>query len=205
MNELKPIYIVLTRPKTIVSDFIYLATRDKYTHSSLSLSPDLNMMYSFGRRFERLPLPGCFVCENFKSGIFARLRYVPGAIIRLDITPHEYEQLTLFLRSMLRNRHRYKYNYMGFVFFFFNIGRHTDYRYTCSEFVATALASSGIIKFENHLNLIKPFDLTSLPGKIVFEGDIKEYIRTEAYKFIDDTEGIPLDLLRETSNAVFHV
>jgi len=198
---IKPVYVVLTRPKTITSDCVYLATHDKYTHSAISLTPDLKIMYSFGRRFDRLPLPGCFVCENFESGVFARLKKINGTVIRLDASEEEYDRLVHFLRTVLRNRHSYKYNYIGWVHFMFGIGKHDDMRYTCSEFVATALAKSGIIKFDNHLNLIKPYDFTSLPGRIVFEGDMKEYIREEAYKHLEPGVSV-LDTVDITPNVL---
>ena len=47
---MKSIYILLTRSTTILSRLVYLITRDKYTHVSISFEKDLQPLYSSGRK-----------------------------------------------------------------------------------------------------------------------------------------------------------
>lgn len=46
----------------------------------------------------------------------------------------------------------------------------------CSQFVYHVLHSSGIADFQVPANLVKPVDFLKLPGRIVFQGDLKQLV-----------------------------
>lgn len=52
---MQSIYVLITRTNTLLSRSIRLATGAEYTHVSLALDRGLTRMYSFARRFDRIP------------------------------------------------------------------------------------------------------------------------------------------------------
>ena len=64
---MKNIYLVLSQTRSILSRIISRATGDRYAHVSLSLSDDLDEMYSFGRVYAFTPIIGGFVREKRRS------------------------------------------------------------------------------------------------------------------------------------------
>lgn len=49
VNELKSIYIVLTKTNTALSRVIGVVTSDPYTHASISMDKKLDSLYTFSR------------------------------------------------------------------------------------------------------------------------------------------------------------
>ena len=48
--------------------------------------------------------------------------------------------------------------------------------FTCSQFVASVLAASGIHVFEKYIELITPNDITKIPQlKSIYEGKLRNY------------------------------
>ena len=65
---MKSIYILLTRSTTILSRLVYLITRDKYTHVSISFEKDLQPLYSSGRKNGCTLFPAGPCKESFYYG-----------------------------------------------------------------------------------------------------------------------------------------
>jgi len=87
--ENKRIYIVLTRTNTLLSKMIGIIKKDEYTHASISLSRNLNCMYSFGRKNKFNPFIGCFAKENLNEGVFGLQKKLNGIVLEIEITPEQ--------------------------------------------------------------------------------------------------------------------
>ena len=74
------VYILLARTETFFSRAIHVATGDPYTHASLALNRDLSRMYSFARRWRRMPCIGGFVKERVDGGIYGDNPNAPCAV-----------------------------------------------------------------------------------------------------------------------------
>ena len=67
--EEKKIYIVLSMSGTGFSKFLRLMTQKPYTHVSVSLIENIDIMYSFGRRSMIFPIKSGFIYETFNKGV----------------------------------------------------------------------------------------------------------------------------------------
>ena len=63
-NQNKQLYIVISQTGTLLSRILKQITGAEYNHASISLSRDLERMYSFGRRHPYNPFWGGFVIEE---------------------------------------------------------------------------------------------------------------------------------------------
>ncbi len=174
-HSTKPIYIVLSTPASATGQAIHVLTRDTYTHAAIAFDESISEMYSFGRRFRRTPIPGRIKKESLDSDLFAEKSRLDGIVIRLPLTEEQHEKVRLRTLYMYGNKQVYKYNYLGAFGAMFGIGFKTKNRFTCSQFVAYILEYCGAVSFKKSLNLIKPQDLISLGGEVIFSGDLKEY------------------------------
>lgn len=67
-NQNKQLYIVISQTGTLLSRILKQITGAEYNHASISLSRDLERMYSFGRRHPYNPFWGGFVIESPRTG-----------------------------------------------------------------------------------------------------------------------------------------
>ena len=67
VNELKSIYIVLTKTNTALSRVIGVVTSDPYTHASISMDKKLDSLYTFSRLQPEKPLPAEFKRANLET------------------------------------------------------------------------------------------------------------------------------------------
>ncbi len=155
------IYVLLTRTNTLFSRIVHLVTRSEYTHASISLEPSCTEIYSFTRRYARLPLPAGFVQEGVNRGVMRRCKKAPFALYRASISDQAYQRLERRFQRMLGDT-RYKYSISGAVFCFFHIKSKKKDRYFCSQFVAEVLQEIGVIEEVKHCSLYKPNDFTQV-------------------------------------------
>lgn len=174
-HSIKPIYIVLSTPASKTGQAIHLLTRDTYTHAAIAFDESISEMYSFGRRFRRTPIPGRIKKESFDSDLFSKKSQLDGIILRLPLSEEQHEKVRMRTLYMYGNKQVYKYNYLGACGAVLNIGLETKNRFTCSQFVAYILEYCKAVNFKKPLNLIKPQDLISLGGEVIFSGNLKEY------------------------------
>ena len=67
-NQNRQLYIVISQTGTLLSRILKQITGAEYNHASISLSRDLERMYSFGRRHPYNPFWGGFVIESPRTG-----------------------------------------------------------------------------------------------------------------------------------------
>lgn len=176
MIVMKNIYIVLSQTGSLPSKMLRVFTHDEYNHVSISLDPELNKMYSFGRLDAKRPFPGGFVEEGKDKGTFKRFSDVKAMVIELSVTEEKYNCIKYFIDYFLEHKQEFKYNYLGILFAFFKKNHQKGKRYYCSQFVRSCLA---LFDIENAIELpemIKPMDFLKLNNKhIIYEGLLKNY------------------------------
>lgn len=172
----KYVYLVLSHPQSVVSDIIHMVTREPYTHSALALSPELSPMFSFGRKYSRFPFYGKYRKERFTDKFYRRCTHVPGRIIAIPVTDDQQNRVEKKLNDFWENRKELKYNVRGLFLNAVGIADSRPAHYTCSQFVSETLDEAGICDFDSPYSLIRPIDLSNLDGKVIYEGDLKDYV-----------------------------
>lgn len=171
----KKLYVVLSRSNTILSGLIHMIKEDEYTHAALALDKNLEYMFSFGRRYTHNPFYGCFKREQLNKGVYAQQKNLPGLIMELTVSEHEYRQVKGMVEDFLLNRHLYTYNYMGLLSGMLGISHYSHNRFLCSEFVYYVLHQCGICDLGLPRNLVRPQNLTEIDAKIIYQGNLKHY------------------------------
>lgn len=171
--EKTSVYIVLSRPRTVVSDLIYLVTKDTYTHAAISFDKELRTMYSFGRKYPYNPFYGRFKKEELDEGLYKRLDHLPGAVIELTVTQAQYDKAWELLSEFLTHPEKYKYNYLGLMDHLQERAVCRENRFVCSEFVYYILHNSGILDLGVSPNLVRPQTFLQVPGNLIYEGNLK--------------------------------
>lgn len=174
--EKRCLYIVLTRPNTIISKLIKLIKKDEYTHAAISLDKELDQMYSFGRKHTFNPFIGKFKQENLNKGIYRFCRKLPGMILEIEVSEEQYSRVKALLEHFIVNKNYYKYNYRGLIDSILNKEACYDNRFLCSEFVYHVLNECGIADFSISRNLVRPQNFIALKSNIIYKGDLKELI-----------------------------
>lgn len=174
--DVQEIYIVITQTGTVLSRFLKLCTRAEFNHASIAISPDLKIMYSFGRVNPYNPFFGGFVAESADFGTFRRFSETEALVLAVPVTSENKEQLSVFINTMVDNKKDYGYNYLGLYFAFINKCIKLRNRYYCSEFVREMLKRSGVEGASKLPDVIKPIDFLKLPGlREVYRGKLREY------------------------------
>lgn len=172
----KKIYIVLSSTPSIVARLIRIFTREKYSHSSLSLTKDLNWMYSFGRTNPYNPFHGGFVRESPNISTFKRFPKSQIAILEVNVSAEQLEGIREGIQKMLLEQKKYHYNYAGLFKAGVNMTHERkEYRYYCSEFISELLVDQKVIKRESLPAIIHPMNFLDLGFDVVYRGKLCEY------------------------------
>ena len=167
------VYIILSRSKTILARMIQAFTRKKYNHSSLALTKDCGVFYSFGRRNPRHMFPAGFIIEGVDSGFFALHKDVPVAIYELPVTEEQYALIKERLQPFVAEPKKYKYSVQNLVFQALGIPHPLETEYVCSAFIATIL--DGILDMGKPASLVFPHDFQGKDLEMIYEGLVGEY------------------------------
>ncbi len=173
---MKNIYVVLSQTGTIFSRVLKLMTGAEYNHASISLSPSLDTMYSFGRINPYNPFIGGFVEEGKDIGTFKRFYNTRAVVLELKISDEKYHAIKYFIDYFSHHRPQFSYNYLGVLFACFKKNYEPKNRFYCSQFVRTCLTSFGIDNACDLPKIIKPIDFLKLDNKkIIYQGLLKNY------------------------------
>lgn len=173
------VYVVLSRSTTVPSRLIRMVTRDEFTHAALALDPALDLMFSFGRRGVLNPFAGCFKRERFDDALYRGMDELPGLVLEVPVTPAQQDAVRARVAEILLDGHTYRYNFPG-VLARGRMGREDDRRYFCSEFVYDVLRGAGVCDLGMSRARVRPQTLLDLPGRVVFQGNLKAYPRRVA-------------------------
>ena len=169
------VYIVLSQTGTVLSRILKLYTRAPYNHSSIALTEDLEVMYSFGRLNPYNPFRGGFVQESARFGTFKRFKNTRVMVVEAEVTEKAYGELCEHIHAMLKTRTEYHYNYVGLFLAAIRIHRAKRNCYYCSEFVKAMAVQAGVEGAEAIPAIVKPMHLLRVPHRTVFEGRLRDY------------------------------
>ena len=182
---MKKVYIVLSCTETGPSRLIKFATKAEFTHSSIAMIPCRHKLYSFARRRLHNFLIAGFFHEDVDKFVFARYPNAPCAVYEIEISNAGYKRMAETLDLFEKKYSKCKYSFTGMLTTQMGIKRNLKYKYTCAQFVATLLESSGDVALPKHPSLIKPMDLAKIPeARLVYSGNIKN-IRFKSDKIAD--------------------
>ena len=174
-EQTRKVYIVLSQTGTVLSRILKLYTRAPYNHSSIALTEDLEVMYSFGRLDPYNPFRGGFVQESASFGTFKRFKNTRVMVVEAEVTDKAYGELCEHIRAMLKARTEYHYNYVGLLLAAIRIHRAKRNCYYCSEFVRAMAIEAGVEGAEAIPPIVKPMHLLRVPHRRVFEGRLRDY------------------------------
>ena len=159
---MKNIYILLSRTGTIPSKTIHAIKGGDYTHSSITLTPQTEEMYSFARRKINNFFKCGFVIENIHAQVFAQYPDCACAVYAIAISDIAYEKIQAKITEFKKNYDKAKYNFLGLFLLAFNIPLTRKWHYTCSQFVATLLELTEEIKLPKRPCLMLPCDFMNI-------------------------------------------
>ena len=172
----KQIFIVISQTGTVLSRILKRITGAEYNHASLSLSPDLKKMYSFGRRHPYNPFWGGFVIESPHAGTFRRFSNTTAVILAVEITEERYAALETTLETMWARREQFSYNLGGLLLAYFHILWKRSNRYYCSEFVEDMLLHAEVRGAgELRARVVQPIHFLKLPHTQLYAGRLRDY------------------------------
>ncbi|MBR7165761.1 MAG: hypothetical protein IKD18_05720 [Clostridia bacterium] len=172
----KEIYLVLTQTSSSLSRAIKVVTGQQFNHISISLSPALDPMFSFGRRHPYNPFWGGFVKEYIWKGTFYRFPETKCQVLKLPVTAEQYEKIQTFLEEMYANKDNYGYNFVGLCLAAFQHNRASDNKFYCSEFIKALFLEFQIEGAESLPDITHPCDFLNFPGvESVYVGRLQDY------------------------------
>lgn len=173
----KGIYVVLSQTGTMFSRALKFFTQAEYNHASISLTPSLENMYSFGRLNPYNPFIGGFVEEGKSKGTFKRFYKTKAMVLEFKVSVEKYKAIEYFIEYFKKNKKDFHYNYLGVVFACFKKHHTSSKRFYCSEFVKTCLETFNIENARELPNIIKPIDFLRLENKnIIYTGFLQNYV-----------------------------
>ncbi|MBQ8617736.1 MAG: hypothetical protein IJ418_09550 [Clostridia bacterium] len=143
---MKTITIVLTKYSDLLSNFIYLMSGGGYTHVSLSLSDEEDLMYSFNFKG--------FCIENLEK--HRRRGVTKSMCYQLQVSEDAYAKLTRSIQHFIDHREEFCYTRLGAILCFLRIPFKWKGHYFCSQFVAEVLTRAGAIRLKMAPSLYLP-------------------------------------------------
>ncbi len=172
----KDLYLVLTQTGSIWAQAIKVYTRDAYNHVSIALSPDLDPMFSFGRRQTYNPFWGGFVKERKNAGIYKRFPKTRCAVLRLSVSEEIYDSIKAVLYEMYEHKEIYGYDFIGLCLAAVKIEKQRNNKFYCSEFIRSIFRKFKVPGSEDLASFTAPSDFLNFKGaKVVYEGVLKDY------------------------------
>lgn len=178
----KYLYVLFFGGNGLTSSIIKLATKAPYVHSAIALDSSLKRIYSFNLKFNLTQWN-----PNIKNGFFQEsiMDYegsLPYWLYRIKVTKSQYLKIKYLIDLFKNNPSITSYNIPGALGFLFpelweKELQQKMYSFTCSEFIAYMIQSSGIAKFYKPLYTIAPVDILNLKQlKLISSGSIEELI-----------------------------
>lgn len=173
---MRNIYIVLSSTSTRIGKIIRALTRNKFNHSSISLTEDMSEMYSFARYKASNPLVGGFVKEFPERLSFGNKKNVFIEVYKIPVNEEQYSKIASFIDNISKDKEEYLYNSIAALCLLFRHEFKANNAYTCSSFVIDALCKGGVIAEESTSNVILLKDIRKIfKDKVFFSGYLANY------------------------------
>ncbi len=172
----KAVYILLTDTGTLFSRMIKFYTGAPYNHVSIALDEKLDQLYSFGRKVYCNPFSAGFIHERIDRGVFYHRKNTTCALYKMMVTEEQYKRLLHMIEQFKKFSSNYRYNLLGVFAIAVNMELKRTDAYTCSQFVATVLARSGISLPGKRPELMRPDDFPKMANlELIYEGKLHDY------------------------------
>ena len=158
----KAIYVIFTKPNTIVSKVIKFATSDPYTHVGISLDDPFKNFYSFSRKYTHIPIPAGFVQENWNNFNYQSNPNMPVCIMKVDVSEIQFEAVKSIIQNFELSSSAFNYNVVGLFLCKTNVTVQRSKHYFCSEFVHEVLVHSRILPKLKHSQHVSPHEIYEL-------------------------------------------
>lgn len=170
------VYILLTDTGSWLSRGIKSYTQTPYNHASISLDPNLENLFSFGRKIVHNPIYGGFTREDVVTGVYSKFPNTSCLLLELEVTRRQKQKISRILRYFEKYHHHYSYNFIGLFGVMVNKPIEIPSKYFCSQFVSEVLMRAGIELWEKSHALVTPDDFRSI-SKVspIFEGRLYDY------------------------------
>ena len=181
---MKHIYIVFSSTPFRMGKLVRQFTGDKYNHISVSLDLELTKMYSFARRYYRMPFYGGFVRENVSrynlDGMTTQV-----CICGIPVTNAQFASLSKQLAYMEENKEHYLYNHLSAVAAVFRTSAKREDAYTSVEFCTDVLRQIGISLDSKHYYTIGQLH-NILEPNIIYSGPLEPAKTLDIEFFADE-------------------
>lgn len=176
-QEMKKIYILLTRSTTILSRMVHLFTAAPYTHVSISFDESLQPLYSSSRKNGETLFPAGPCIELFHRGYLKKHQDIPCALYELEVSDEVYCAAKMEVERIMKQADKYNFNIIGLILCQFHIPYHRKSHYFCSQFVGEILCRSKALKLPKDTSLMHPIDYMNMPElSCKFDGVLYELI-----------------------------
>ncbi len=153
---------------------IHLLKGGTFTHTSLSLTPATDRLYSYARRRIKNPFVAGLIVENIHTEVFAMYPDCHCALYKISVSNAAYEKMKREISFYLKNYKRAKYNFVGLIPLALGIKIRRKFHLTCSQFVALVLDKSGEIKLPKDPYLMLPNDFKRISGAtLIYDGVLR--------------------------------
>lgn len=169
------LYVVLINTQTVIAKSVKIIKNDEVTHAAIALDKDLQTLCGFGRKWALMPFIGGFREESYSQGYYAFFNTIPGFVMEIKVTKKQYEKASRMLAHFAKNSQYYRYNILGLLGNIVDIPVYNERRFICSEFVAHVLQECGAVQFDKPLSLVRPQMLATIPGRLIYKGNLKRY------------------------------
>ncbi|MFC4558167.1 hypothetical protein ACFO3D_08075 [Virgibacillus kekensis] len=169
----KAIYFLFTDTGTYLSRLINYVTKQPLNHVSLAFEPELNEVYSFGRKRPRNPFIGGFVKEDIKSDF---LKNSACAVYSYQLSESDWYKVKERIKEIEKQKSNYKYNFLGLFGVFLQVEINREDALFCSQFVATVLNGIESLQFNKPIHFITPADIRNHCGlQLLYQGPLHCY------------------------------
>lgn len=156
---MKYIYITMVQLPTIINKFVTFMTKFEYTHFSISFDEDLERLYSFQVKNDKIPFVGGLVEET--QGLYFHGKEnicLKEMVFKVPISINEYTQIYNFVEKV-KNDKEYTFNYVSALVMFILGGVKAYKSYHCVEFICVLLAFIKEIEIPKETYKMHPKDL----------------------------------------------
>lgn len=101
---MKTIYLLLTRPDTVLSRVVRLVTASHYTHVSIAFDESLQTVYSSSRKSGRTLFPAGPCQEHLERGYWGEHGHVPCILYELQVSDQAYRAAQWEVEHILRRQ-----------------------------------------------------------------------------------------------------
>lgn len=190
------LYLVLMSTSSFLLRAIKVYTNDGFNHASISLTPDLREMYSFGRKKIKNPLIGGFVQEEVTHEFFLRSNCI---VYECELSRDQYSHILRKIDYFNRHRDYYRYNFAGLLALAMRYKLKRQNAYFCSQFVGEILEESGVCQLPKSKYLVTPTDLSKIECfNEIYSGTLEGYLHKVGIIRLENKAGANND--RTTSN-----